>query len=308
MIVALVAGTALALASLTPAAPPAAEERPPALRLDAGAIAEAQMVGVGRDVYVDGEAKAGVTALDGSAYVSGIVNGELTVLGGNATLLPGARIRGAVHVLGGRLEVAPGATIEGRSVAYPTISKAWTTLLEGPSLGLPASSPVVIAAKLGLVAAWLAVLLVLFAAFPRELVAASDEIRREPLLCFFSGLVAVLGALLALLLLIEILPAPASLPLVVVVLLAAIAARLWGVIALFHAFGRALALTLGYRRLQPLQFATVGLLLLAVAKMLPYVGVVVWGAATFVGVGAALRTRFGRLDAPSAVDLALVRS
>ena len=200
---------------------------------------------------------------------------------------------------------APGARIEGRSVAYPTVSKAWTTLLEGPSLGLPAGSPVVIAATLGLIAAWLAVTLVLFAAFPRQLVAASDEMRREPLLCFGSGLVAVLAALLTVLLLAEALPAPLSLPMVVVLALAAIAARLWGVVALFHFLGRSVLVALGRRRAPALHAATAGLALLAVAKLLPWIGVAVWGAATFVGVGAALRTRFGREPEPAKVDLAL---
>jgi hypothetical protein len=292
------------------AADPASEssrdaERPPALRLERGAVADAQIVGLGRDVIVEGDAHAGVTALDGSAIVSGTVEGDVTVLGGNARLLAGAAVKGSVHVVGGRLEVAPGARIEGRSVAYPTVAKAWSTLLEGPSLGLSAGSPVVLAAKLGLVAAWLAVTIVLFAAFPRGLVAASEEIRREPLLCFASGLVAVLAAFLTLLFLAEALPVPLSLPTAVVIGLGAIAARLWGVVGFCHALGRWALGAFGRRRVPPLHAATAGLALLAAAKFLPFVGIAVWGVATFVGVGAALRTRFGREPEPVRVDAAL---
>jgi hypothetical protein len=292
---------ALALA-LSPAI--AAVEPPPALVLERGAVADDQLVALGRDVVVEGEAKAGVTALDGSARISGTVDGEVTVMGGDAVLLSGALVRGNVHVLGGKLSVAAGARVEGRSVAYPTISKAWTTLLEGPSLGLPAGSPVVLAAKLGLVAAWLAVTIVLFAAFPRGLLAASDEVRREPLLCFAAGLVAVLAAFLTLLLLARALPAPLSLPLAAVVALGAIAARLCGVVALCHALGNGALGLAGKRRSPALHAATAGLLLLAVAKFVPYVGVVVWGAATFVGVGAALRTRWGRASHTVPAELA----
>jgi hypothetical protein len=272
--------------------------------LERGAVADNQLVALGRDVVVEGEARAGVTALDGSARISGTVDGEVTVMGGDATLLSGAVVRGNVHVLGGKLAVAAGARVEGRSVAYPTIARAWTTLLEGPSLGLPAGSPVVLAAKLGLVAAWLAVTIVLFALFPRGLLAASDEIRREPLLCFGSGLVAVLAAFLTLLLLARVLPAPLSLPLAAVVALGAIAARLCGVVALCHALGQAALGLAGRRRATALHAATAGLLLLAVAKFVPYAGVVVWGAATFVGVGAALRTQWGRTTKAVPAELA----
>jgi hypothetical protein len=287
---------ALAVAVSLAATPaPASAERPEALLIERGAVASHQIVALGRDIVVEGEALEGLTALDGSARISGTVAGEVTVLGGDALLAPNAIVRGDVHVLGGRISMAPGARIEGRAIAYPTISRAWTTLLEGPSLGLDASSPIVVAAKLGLVAAWLAVTLVLFAAGGRGLASASDEIRREPLLCFASGLVAVLAALLTTLLLSEVAPTPLALPLIGLLVFAAIAARLWGVVALFHALGRALLGLFGRRRQPALHAAVVGLVVLALAKFVPYVGVVAWGAATFVGVGAALRTHFGRL-------------
>lgn len=294
MILALLVAVATMPAGMAPAA-----ERLEALVLERGAVARHQIVAVGRDVVIDGEALAGVTALEGSARVSGTIAGDLTVLGGSATLAPGALVRGNVHILGGRLAVSPGARIDGRSVAYPTVSRAWTTLLEGPSLGLPSSSPVVLAAKLGLVAAWLAVTIVLFAAGGRGLQLASDEIGREPLICFATGLVAVLAALLTSLLLAEALPSPLAVPLVALLLLAAVVARLWGVVALFHALGRAALGFAGRRRVQALHAALAGLVLLALLKFVPWAGVVVWGAATLVGVGAALRTGFGRRDRES---------
>ncbi|HEX4885277.1 MAG TPA: polymer-forming cytoskeletal protein [Casimicrobiaceae bacterium] len=263
----------------------------PALQLERGAVARHQMVAVGRDVIVEGEALAGVTALDGSARIAGSVAGDVTVLGGDAVLESTAVVRGHVQVLGGRLRAAPGARIEGRSVAYPTFSRAWLTLLEGPSLGLPAGSPVVIGAKLGLLAAWLALTVGLFAAGGRALGEASDEVRGEPLLCFATGLVAVLAATLAALLLSALLPAAFALPLLALVVLAAIVAKLWGSVAVFHAAGRALA---GRRRRLPtLHEACLGLLVLGLVKFVPWVGVAVWSAVTLVGVGAALRARFG---------------
>jgi len=285
----MILGGALVLALAMPAA--AAQE--PALVLEHGAVARHQMVAVGRDVVVAGEALAGVTALDGTARVSGTVAGDVTVLGGDAVLESTALVRGHVQVLGGRLRVAPGAHIEGRTVAYPTFSRAWLTLLEGPSLGLPALSPVVVGAKLGLLAAWLALTVGLFAAAGRAIGAASLEVRREPLLCFATGFVAVLALFLTALLFAAALPTAFALPLLALVALAALGAKLWGTVAIFHAAGRALV---GRRRWPTLHEASLGLLVLGIVKFVPWLGVVVWSAITFVAVGAALRSRFGRQE------------
>jgi len=281
----------LALAVVAAPAPPLAVSDAPALHLERGAIARHQIVAVGRDVVVEGEALAGVSAIDGTARIAGTVAGDVTVLGGDAVLEATAVVRGHVQVLGGHLRAAPGARIEGRTIAYATFSRAWLTLLEGPSLGLGATSPIVIGAKLGLVAAWLALTVGLFATGGRGLGAASAEVRNEPWLCFATGLVAVLGMFLSMLVLAAALPSAFALPLLGLAVLAALVAKLWGTVAVFHAAGRA---AVGRRRRLPtLHEACIGLAVLAFLKFLPWVGVAVWSTATLVGVGAALRTRFG---------------
>jgi hypothetical protein len=94
-----------------------------------------------------------------------------------------------------------------------------------------------------------------------------------------------------------VLPTTLALPLLVLVVLAAILAKLWGTVALFHALGRAVLALAGRRRAAMLHAAALGLVLLGAAKFVPWAGVVLWSAATLVGVGAALRTRFGRPEA-----------
>lgn len=283
----------LALAGGPAAAPP----DDPALVLEAGAVARRQLVAVGQDLVVAGDALAGATVVDGSARISGSVSGDLTVLGGDATLAPTASISGHVHVLGGRLQAAPGARIDGRSVAYPTFSRAWLTLLEGPSLGLSAGSPIVLGAKLGLLAAWLGLTVLLFAVGGRPLGAVSVELRTEPLLSFLTGLVAVLGVTLTALLLSAVLPSLLALPLLVLVVLAIFLAKLWGTVAAFHALGEALLTLRGRRRPRALDAASVGFVVLGLVKFVPYLGVAAWAAVTFVAVGATLRTKFGRREA-----------
>lgn len=267
-----------------------------ALHLEAGSIARDQLVAIGRDLVVEGEALGAVAALDGSVEVVGRVHGDVIALGGDVRLASSAVVDGDVHVLGGVLHAERGARLGGRSVAYPTMSRAWVTLLEGPSLGLSARSPLVLATKLGLVAAWLALSLVLFATSGRALIATSEEIALEPLRCFVAGLAGVLAAFLTALLFSAVLPVLVAVPMLVLVVVAALIAKLWGMVALFHAFGAWAVRRVSRRRILALHAAVAGALLLGLAKFVPYFGIWLWTAATFVGIGAALRTKFGRRE------------
>lgn len=269
----------------------------PALRLEPGAIARHQLVAVARDIEVDGDALADVAALNGSVLVRGRVKGDVIVIGGSARLGPRASVEGDISVIGGVIQVDPGARIGGRSVAYPNASPTLTTLLEGPSLGLSDASPLVLGAKLALLAAWAALLLLLFAASGRQMLETAEDVRREPFLSFFTGLTGVAALVLTALALTIFLGGLAWAPMLALVALLLLVLKLWGMVAVFYAFGDWVALRLLRRNLRPLNAATLGLLLMGAIKFLPYVGVWAWTAATLIGIGATLATKFGRREA-----------
>jgi hypothetical protein len=277
------------------AAPPPAES-PEALRLEAGSFARHQLVAIGRDLIVAGEALGDVAAVDGSVEVSGRVDGDVIILGGDARLLSSARIGGDVHVLGGVIRTSPGARVQGRMVSYPTASSALVTLIEGPSLGLGFTSPVVLGTKLALLAAWAALLLVLFAASGRQVVETADEIRREPFRSFFVGLTGLLALVLTGLFFSAFTGGLVGVPLLVLVILLALLLKLWGMIAVFYALGEWLAWRVFRRRPRPLNAATLGLLVLGAVKFLPWLGVWAWTAASLIGIGASLSSKFGRRE------------
>jgi hypothetical protein len=287
-----IAAALVALASL-PAVARGAEN---AVRIGPGSIARSQVVALGRDLEIAGEAMADAAAINASARIEGRVHGSLVVLGGAARLGAAAVVDGDVFVLGGELEAADGARIGGRAVAYPSVREAWLVLLEGPGLGLSAAAPVVLGAKLALLAAWLALALFVIAAGGREVLATAQAVREEPLAAFATGLTGVLAAFLTALFLASVAPPAATLPLLVLVVLAALLAKLWGMIAIFQALGDWVARRVLGRRPRPLDAACLGLLLLGGLKFLPWAGVVLWWAASLVGVGAALRTKFGRRE------------
>jgi hypothetical protein len=282
------------VAAGTPLHAASAPEQEP-LRLAAGSLARDRLVAVGRDLEVHGRALSDVTVLDGSLTVSGEVGGAVLVLGGDVRLAGTARVAGDLYVAGGRLVTEPGAEVGGRAVAWASASRAWLTLLEGPSLGLPATSPVVLAAKLALAAAWLLLSLLLFATAGRAVLATSEEIRRAPLRCLATGVVGVFALLLTALL-VSAVARSLALPLLVLVVIVALLFKLWGMVALFHAVGAWLATFRPYRRRLALHVALAGFLLLTLLKLVPYLGTWLWTMASFVAVGASIGSKLGRRE------------
>jgi cytoskeletal protein CcmA (bactofilin family) len=285
------------------AAPAAAAAESPALVLEEGAIARQEMVAIGRDLEVRGEALADVAALDGDALISGRVDGDVIVLGGDVQLTATARVGGDVFALGGEVRAAAGAEVAGRTVSHPTVNAAWLTLLEGPTVGLEATDPLVLGAKLALLTAWLALVLLLFATSGREVLAISESVAAEPFRNFFLGLTASLTLVLAGIFFTAFSAALVGVPMLVLVVLAALVLKLWGMVAVFHAAGRWLFELLGRRRpAAALNVAVAGLAALGLFKLLPWVGAWVWTAATLIGIGATLETKFGRREPWFALD------
>ena len=287
--------TVLLLCSALPAVAQPGAGGDAALRLEKGSIARQQLVAVGRDLVIAGEALSDVAALNGSVDISGKVQGDVVVLQGNVRLSPTARVGGDVFVVGGTIRAAAGAHTAGRMVSYPTASNAWLTLIEGPSIGLGFASRLVLGAKFALLAAWAALLLLLFASSGRQVLETADGVRREPFRNFFVGLTGVLALLLTGLFFYAFAGGLVGGPLLVLVVILGMVLKLWGMVAVFYALGDWLARRF-HRRLRPLNAATLGLLVLGFVKFLPWVGVWTWTVATLIGVGAALSTKFGRRE------------
>lgn len=288
---------AVAVASLSCTAPESSPESgAPAVVVGPDAVARDQVVAVGRDLELRGEARSDAVVLNGDARIDGVVQGDVIVLGGDVELGPLARLFGDVFVLGGRVEAESGAAVEGRTVAYPRAPSSLLVLAEGPVLGQAALSPALALLNLALLLAWLLVTLVLVAGFDRALTATAQSVLERPFRNFFAGLVAVLAVAVTFAVLTAVAPALVGAPLLAVCGVAILVCKLWGTVAVFMAVGaRLLPGRLGLAG-RPLAAALCGLLALGVVKMAPYAGGWTWTIVTCVGIGAALDSRLGRRD------------
>jgi hypothetical protein len=288
----------LAAAAPSPHAVSRASHGPaePPLRLEAGSVIRQQIVALGRDVVVAGQALSDVAVVNGSVDVTGQVDGDLVVLRGDVRLAPSARVGGDIYVVGGSFHAERGANTGGRMVAYPNAPNAWLTLLEGPTIGAGFASRLVLGAKLAVVASWAALLLLFFAASGRQVVETAEEVRREPLRSFFVGLTGVVSLVLTGLFLSALARGVLGAPFVLLIVLLGLVLKLWGTVAVFYALGDWLSRRVFRRRFQPLNAATIGLLVLGAIKFLPWLGIFAWYAATLIGVGAALSSKFGRRE------------
>ncbi|MYA08365.1 MAG: hypothetical protein F4Y32_10255 [Holophagales bacterium] len=268
----------------------------PAVVVGPDAVARDQLLAIGRDLELRGEARSDAVVLNGDARIDGAVQGDVIVLGGDVELGPSARLGGDVFVLGGRVNAESGAAVEGRTVAYPSAPSSLVVLTEGPVLGQAALSPTVALLNLALLSAWLLVTLVLVAGFDPALTATAQSVLERPFRNFFAGLVAVLAVALAFAVLTAVAPALVGVPLLAVCGVAILVCKLWGTVAVFLAVGaRLLPGRLGLAG-RPLAAALCGLLALGLVKMAPYVGGWTWTIVTCVGIGAALDSRLGRRD------------
>src|SRR6185295_17334417 len=131
---------------------------------------------------------------------------------------------------------------------------------------------------------------------PRRLAAAAAVPPRRLAMVAALGLSAVLAGALASAFLLTFVPAKPAFVVVGVVVLALLAAKVFGLAAIFLLVGRRLARNAARGDLlfgDPAALA-VGLLVLGLVSLVPAAGAIVWSLASLAGIGLALETGFGK--------------
>ncbi|MBK9064483.1 MAG: hypothetical protein IPL89_15025 [Acidobacteria bacterium] len=274
------------------------------IRVGKGEARSGDLVALGRKIFLEGELGGSLVLVGGGeAIVSGRVGGSLVLLGANATIRRGARIDGDVLSVGGSLTFeenspissdAPSAgrhpQVGGRVRSVSALEAAVATELQTSPAASLAQWPFLLSFRLALLFAWLAASLALLALAPRALGTAADGVPGRGAFLAALGATAVLTAAFAGALALSVLPSRLALAAGAVVLAALVAAKVWGLAALFLALGRRLNATAprGSALFGDPAAAALGLLALGAASLVPVAGPLVWGAASLVGIGVSL--------------------
>ena len=264
----------------------------PALLFLAASTAAPAATALAQDLEIR-EPRRRVVAVLSNVRIASHVSGDVIVWGGNVTLLPEGSIDGNLSVFGGSV-----STPAGKPPAVGGVVSTPGTLLrlyldEMHRAPWREAAPALLSRGLRLIAlsAWLAVSLVLLFLFSSPFARAAASAERDWTRTLLAGTLGVLTLLLATIAALALLPGAISVPLAIVLGALAVAAKIFGMSALFLLLGQKILRSVAPAR-RPAALAS-GLAVLGLVSLVPFVGPLVWSAASVLAVGIALLTRFG---------------
>jgi hypothetical protein len=265
------------------------------LAASAPALAQTgSITSVRRDVVVSQGVGGRVVAVLADVRIAARVSGDVIVWGGNVSFAPGGSVAGDVLVFGGDVQAPPGATlpVEGRVSTPGSLLRLYLSeMRRAPweETGLVAS--VFSGLHLLSLSLWLAVTLSLLWLFSSPLSRAAMSAEEDWSGSLLAGALGVLTIFLAAGAALALLPSAIAVPLALFFGGVAVAAKIFGMAALFLLLGQKLLKSVAPAR-RPAALAA-GFAALAVVSLLPLVGALVWSIASIVAVGVALISRFG---------------
>jgi hypothetical protein len=259
------------------------------------------IVAFSRDVHVSRAVPGDVVVLNGSVTIDQPVDGDVVVLGGAVTFGMAGVVAGDLVCIGGNVTGAE-RRVRGELYAPGSFNDAMANALPGANrkrlLVILA-----VALKLTLLLLWMFATILVTLLAGKEVRQASIEVRASPLHTFAVGLVAYTSFILTAILFSTLVPFLIGVPLLVLLAVFAVVAKIFGTIAVFHCLGTVLAGARSRDQLASRRFlrgdlamAIVGLILLGAIRMIPLVGTIIWGVVSLFGMGTTLATAFGRRE------------
>jgi len=225
------------------------------------------IVKIGSDVRVEEDMRIeDAVAVGGSVYVDGIVDGDAVAIGGTIYLGDSAVVHGDAVTVGGRIEETEGAMIYGSTVDVSAINI--DSIFDDMDLshdfrGFPRAFKFI--SVIGL----FALVIFLSLIMPKELNKISTIVKNEPLQMFLFGLLGVILIVpIALMLIISII----GIALIPLEILAVFLASLIGYIAVAILIGERILNALNNEDPNIIISAILGVLLLWLVGLIPFVG------------------------------------
>lgn len=263
------------------------------------------LVVVLRDAELTAPVAGDVQALGGTLLIDGAVQGDVIAIGSTIRFGSRGRIGGNLVALGGSIENFQRERVRGDVWVPGSIGTIFGAAGSGDALTSMMNDPFSLAAaaiKVALTLFWIVASILVILIAGREVRSTSFELRESLLHSFLLGLVAFTSFVLTALVLGYLIPYGIGVVLLAILGAVAVVAKVYGMIALFHAVGAILA---GPRTHDDasrrwlrgdLALTIVGAVTLGALRLVPLVGNVVWIASSIAGVGVALSTGLGRRE------------
>ena len=251
---------------------------------------------LGRDLVLSQSVPGRVVAVASNVSIESAVAGDVIVWGGDVSFGPNGSIAGNLVVFGGAIRDRIGPSGRPLPVAG-TVSTPGTLLplylaeMRRAPWETSVLSPVVWGFKLLALAAWLAIAVALLYVFGSPLARAADRAESDWAGALTAGALGVLTIFLAAAATLTLLPSSIAVPIALLLGVAAVAAKVFGMGALFLLVGQKLLDSFSPAR-RPAALA-LGFAVLGGISLLPVAGAIVWSVASIVAVGVAFLSRFG---------------
>jgi hypothetical protein len=259
-----------------------------------GAAASGPGVAVlARDIVLRDPFPGRVVAVASDVAIEGPVAGDVVVWGGDVTFGVNGSVAGDLVVFGGNIAGVPGKPlpVAGRVSTPGNLLRLYLSEIERAPWERGALSPVVWGLRLLALAAWLAIAVTLLFFFGSSLARAADRAESDWTGALLAGALGVLTIFLAAAATLSLLPSALAVPLAMFFAAGAVAAKVFGMGALFLLVGQKLLANVSPSR-RPAALA-LGFAVLGGVSLLPIAGPILWSAASIVAVGVAFLSRFG---------------
>lgn len=247
----------------------------------------------GRDLDVSSPVSGNVVGVLSDVRIDAPVSGNVIVWGGTARFGPKGSVEGNLSVFGGDVVFPPGrpAPVRGAISTPGSLLRLYLEEMHRAPWDGPVPPAAVRGVRLVTLSIWLLGSLVLLYFFGSPFARAAARAEEDWTGTLLAGALGVLTLFLAATAALALLPAALSLPIAIAFGAVAVAAKIFGMAALFLLLGQKILKNVSPAR-RPAALAA-GFAALAAVSLLPVVGPLVWSAASVVAVGIAFLSRFG---------------
>jgi len=259
----------------------------------AAATAAPSRTAFARDIEIGQPVAGRVVAVLSDVRIASRVAGDVVVWGGSVTFSPSGFVEGNLSVFGGTMTAPAGKPLPVGGIVSTPGNLLRLYLDELHRAPWEESDHALLSRGLRLIAlsAWLVVSLALLFFFASPFARAATCAGADWTRTLLAGVLGILSLLLAAVAALALLPGTLSVPIAILLGALAVFAKIFGMGALFLLLGQKIVKSVAPAR-RPAAVAA-GLGLLGAVSLVPFVGPVVWSAASVVAVGIAFLSRFG---------------